>query len=208
MYFFYDGGFYIDGLHTIPEGAVELSDEAYQALIDGQAAGKIILADDSGYPVLADPAPSPCHVFVDGEWVLSPDKQAELLAAQRAQMREAINALRDAKINGGVYVPEIDKWIDSDARAERNLLSTKASFDLLGDELDITWTCADNTTIKLDKATMLQVWVALMANKQQNHANALAHKHAIDQSENPLEYDYSAGWTTTYADFVAGAQNG
>lgn len=141
-------------------------------------------------------------------WVISSEKQAELKAQQQEQVRQTINDLRDKKINGGVYVPEIDKWIDSDARAERNLLSTKASFDLFGDDLNIVWTCADNTTIKLDKAAMLHIWLALMANKQQNHANALAHKNAVEQSENPLEYDYSAGWTTTYADFVAGVQNG
>ncbi len=133
-------------------------------------------------------------VLIDGVIV----EQLPSIDEQRQQVRNAINALRDKKINGGVYVPEIDKWIDSDARAERNLLSTKASFDLFGDALDIVWTCADNTTIKLDKATMLHIWQALMKNKQQNHANALAHKAGVEKSENPLEYNYSNGWTKTY----------
>ena len=136
-------------------------------------------------------------VLIDGVII----EQLPSIDEQRQQVRNAINALRDRKINGGVYVPEIDKWIDSDARAERNLLSTKASFDLFGDTLDIVWTCADNTTIKLDNATMLHIWQALMTNKQQNHANALAHKAAVEKSENPLEYDYSDGWTRTYEDY-------
>ena len=135
-------------------------------------------------------------VLIDGVIV----EQLPSIDEQRQQIRNAINALRDCKINGGVYVPEIDKWIDSDSRAELNLLSTKASFDLFGDTLDIIWTCADNTTIKLDKATMLHIWQALMTNKQQNHANALAHKAAVEKSENPLEYDYSGGWTNNYKD--------
>ena len=182
MTIYYKNGFYNnDHSSFVPEGACEISEETYRLLLEGQAQGKLIIADDKGYPILSEPPPIP-------------------IEEQRQQIRNAINALRDRKINGGVYVPEIDKWIDSDARAERNLLSTKASFDLFGDVLDIVWTCADNTTIKLDKATMLHIWQALMTHKQQNHANALAHKAAVENSENPLEYDYSTGWTQTYED--------
>lgn len=147
--------------------------------------------------------PSPNHVFNGEGWVICEDKLSALIDIQRQQVRDDINTLRDKKINGGVYVPAIDKWIDSDARAERNLLSTKASFDLFGDELDITWTCADNTTIKLTKEIMLHIWQALLNNKQTNHANAFLHKNAVDQSETPLEYDFSGGWTQTYEDVVA-----
>ena len=136
-------------------------------------------------------------ILIDGVII----EQLPSIDEQRQQIRNAINALRDRKINGGVYVPEIDKWIDTDATAERNILSVKATFDLFGDALDIVWTCADNTTIKLDKATMLHIWQALMTNKQQNHANALAHKAAVEKSENPLEYNYSNGWTMTYEEY-------
>lgn len=147
--------------------------------------------------------PSPNHVFNGSDWVICEDKVAILMNSQRQQVRDAINTLRDKKINGGVYVPAINKWIDSDAMAERNLLSTKASFDLFGDDLEIVWTCADNTTIKLTKETMLHIWQALLHNKQTNHANAFLHKNAVDQSETPLEYDFSGGWTQTYEDVVA-----
>lgn len=37
------------------EGAVELTDERWQELLDGQAAGQVILEDEQGRPVLADP---------------------------------------------------------------------------------------------------------------------------------------------------------
>lgn len=202
-------GFYIRGLHSyIPSDAIEITEDEYKNLLLGQSQGQLIVSNSIGYPILSAPAPTVYHTWNGSAWVISEEKRLALLESQRQQTRNAINTLRDKKINGGVYVPEIDKWIDSDARAERNLLSTKASFDLFGDDLNIVWTCADNTTIKLDKAIMLNIWQALMANKQQNHANALAHKNAVEQSENPLEYDYSAGWTTTYADFVAGVQNG
>ena len=181
MYF--KDGFFDDSYGGfVPEGAVEITDDTHRLLLDGQAQGKLIIADDEGYPILSDPPPAPIDEL-------------------RQQVRNAINVLRDRKINGGVYVPAIDKWIDTDATAERNILSVKATFDLFGDALDIVWTCADNTTIKLDKATMPHIWQALMTNKQQNHANALAHKAAVEKSENPLEYNYSNGWTRTYEEY-------
>ncbi|MDG6786171.1 DUF4376 domain-containing protein, partial [Glaesserella parasuis] len=120
---------------------------------------------------------------------------------QRQQTRNAINALRDKKINGGVYVPAIDKWIDTDATAERNILSVKATFDLFGDQ-EIPWTFADNSVAMINKEKLLVIWQTLMEAKTGNHANALKHKAMVEQVENPLEYDYSSGWTQTYEEFV------
>ncbi|MWQ85814.1 DUF4376 domain-containing protein, partial [Glaesserella parasuis] len=155
-------------------------------LLEGQAQGKLIVADDEGLPILVEPAPMP-------------------IEEQRQQTRNAINALRDKKINGGVYVPAIDKWIDTDATAERNILSVKATFDLFGDQ-EIPWTFADNSVAMINKEKLLVIWQVLMEAKTNNHANALKHKAMVEQVENPLEYDYSSGWTQTYGEF-AGAAN-
>ena len=124
-------------------------------------------------------------------------EQLPSIDEQRKQIRNGINALRDRKINGGVYVPAIDKWIDTDATAERNILSVKATFDLFGDQ-EIPWTFADNSVAMINKAKLLVIWQVLMEAKTGNHANALRHKAALEQAENPLEYDYSTGWTQTY----------
>ena len=143
-------------------------------------------------------------ILIDGVIV----EQLPSIDEQRQQIRNAINALRDKKINGGVYVPEIDKWIDTDATAERNILSVKASFDLLGD-MEIAWTCADNSILMINKDKLMQIWQALMQAKTGNHANALRHKAALEQTDNPLEYDFSDGWTECYHDYLAqqGADN-
>ena len=195
--FYKNGGFY----DTPQDKSRKITNELYKSLIIGQSKGKQIVEDKNGTPMLADLKPSQYHTWDGTKWAISDEQQAVKNAEDIAKVRNAINALRDRKINGGVYVPEIDKWIDTDATAERNILSVKATFDLFGDALDIVWTCADNTTIKLDKATMPHIWQALMTNKQQNHANALAHKAAVEKSENPLEYNYSNGWTRTYEEY-------
>lgn len=54
-------GFYSPDIHgeNMPEDAVELSDEEYQELLDGQSAGEQIQTGDDGRPVLRDlPLPS------------------------------------------------------------------------------------------------------------------------------------------------------
>ncbi|MCT8542789.1 DUF4376 domain-containing protein [Glaesserella parasuis] len=183
MAIFYKDGFYNnDHGGFVPEGACEISEETYRLLLEGQAQGKLIVADDEGLPILVEPAPMP-------------------IEEQRQQVRNAINALRDKKINGGVYVPAIDKWIDTDATAERNILSVKATFDLFGDQ-EIPWTFADNSVAMINKEKLLVIWQVLMEAKTGNHANALKHKAMVEQVENPLEYDYSSGWTQTYEEFV------
>lgn len=53
------GGFYDAAIHgeNIPADAVEISEAAHAALIEGQANGKRIVAGKGGVPVLADPEP-------------------------------------------------------------------------------------------------------------------------------------------------------
>ena len=60
------GGFYdaeING-DDIPQDAVEITRDAWMALLNGQAAGKIISPDGNGYPVLTDPPPLTQQEFI------------------------------------------------------------------------------------------------------------------------------------------------
>ena len=51
------GGFYVREIHgdNIPADAVEITAEQHAALLQGQSGGKLITADENGYPVLIDP---------------------------------------------------------------------------------------------------------------------------------------------------------
>ena len=53
------GGFYDRAIHgyNIPPDAVEITAEQHSALLEGQSYGKIISADENGYPILVDPSP-------------------------------------------------------------------------------------------------------------------------------------------------------
>lgn len=54
MRYYWKNGFYVEGIGEIPEGAVELTEERYRGLLEGQSAGKIIVADESGAPMLTE----------------------------------------------------------------------------------------------------------------------------------------------------------
>ena len=89
--YFYDketNGFYIDGFHEIPNSAIEITDETYRTLLDGQAAGKQIIANKQGNPILVDPQPSDVHELnLDTlQWEISAEKQTALLAETQTRL--------------------------------------------------------------------------------------------------------------------------
>jgi len=53
-------GFYLNQI----EGSVEIEDDYWQELLDGQSQGKQITSDEDGYPILSDP-PSPSQSELD-----------------------------------------------------------------------------------------------------------------------------------------------
>lgn len=54
------GGFYDTAIHgdNIPADAVEITPEQHDSLLQGQSEGRLITADENGYPILVDP-PAP-----------------------------------------------------------------------------------------------------------------------------------------------------
>lgn len=82
-----DGGF-------VPDGAVEISQDKYIELLNGQAKGKQIIADKTGNPVLIDPQPSVAHVLnLDTlTWEISTEKQTALLTEKRNRLIEQIDS--------------------------------------------------------------------------------------------------------------------
>lgn len=117
MLFFYaqTGGFYDDSINPpIPEGAIEITYEKRQALLEGEAAGKRISADSKGRPVLvAAPAPSDeslaaaARQWRDAEieslkWLrerhrdeVDSDRATTLTPEQSGELLDYVQALRD-----------------------------------------------------------------------------------------------------------------
>ena len=121
-----------------------------------------------------------------------------LLEEQRAQVRAKINAKRDACVDGGAYVPEINKWVDSDEKGRATLVEIKADFDLNGKDNTYTLICADNTAHVINYDEFRAVWNAVKTLKEKMFENAYMHKILLEQADNPFDYDWSIGWSKTY----------
>jgi hypothetical protein len=86
------GGFFDTDIHAdaTPTDAVEITPEEHLALLAGQAAGKLIVGDDSGKPMLKDrPAPTDDQVKAQENAQIIEKIKALEAGSQRA-LREAL----------------------------------------------------------------------------------------------------------------------
>ncbi|WP_192894832.1 DUF4376 domain-containing protein [Rodentibacter pneumotropicus] len=195
--YFKDGFYHDDFGGFVPKGAVEISEEKYVELLEGQAKGKQIIGDSTGNPVLVEPQPSPAHELKEGEWIISPSKLTALLNEQRAAVWEKIKQKRHNNLRGGVYVKSIGKWFHSndESRQQYTFLRT---LDTLPPNL--MWKTMDNSFVQLTKAILDELSLQLFLDEQADFTNAERHKAQMEQAESPLDYDFSDGWTETFAE--------
>lgn len=86
---YYKNGFFDDTDGSfVPEGAVEISQDKYIELLNGQSQGKQIIADKTGNPALIDPQPSAAHELNNDtlQWEISAEKQTALLAETQTRL--------------------------------------------------------------------------------------------------------------------------
>ncbi|MBO9332921.1 phage tail protein [Achromobacter xylosoxidans] len=85
-------GFYSDDFHgdAIPEDRVELAEERYQALLDGQASGKFIVPGEGGLPVLVD-APPESEESLRARMLAERDSRLSHAAIRIAPLQDAVD---------------------------------------------------------------------------------------------------------------------
>lgn len=117
-------GFYFQGISDIPENSVEITEEKYTALLNGQSVGKVIMSDKAGHPILIDPAPSQFHELKNGEWKITKAKQKEQLNAEKTRLilftANKVDAMKSALLAG---YPQAE--IDSFYKQEKEALAYK-----------------------------------------------------------------------------------
>ena len=115
-----DGGF-------VPESAVEISQDKYIELINGQSQGKQIIANKTGYPVLIDPQPSAAHVLnLDTlTWDISAEKQTALFAQQKEVLLNKLAGKAD-QLKNGLLAGYPQTEIESFYRQEKEALAWQA----------------------------------------------------------------------------------
>ena len=192
-----------DYLVSDEQGWIEASDEEIDGISASITGGGAVWIEN-GKIKYSGKAPSEFHIFDKDkkQFVISKEKQDELLIKQRAEVRAQINAKRDECVNGGVFVPEINKWVDTDDKGRSTLVEIKADFDLNGKNNTYTLICADNTAQVIHFEEFKAVWNAVKTLKEKMYENAYMHKVLLEQSENPTDYNWSTGWSKTYQEHL------
>lgn len=199
MTIYFKNGFYDDALGSVPEGAVAVRAEEYAVLLAGQAQGGQIAADSDGRPVLTPPRPSDYHEWDGKEWKIGKDAAARKKAAAVAAVWEKIKQKRHQNLRGGVYVESVGKWFHNtdEARQQYTFMRTLPQLPP-----DLQWKTMDGGFVNLTRALLDELSLKLLADEQQDFANAERHRVLMEQSDDPENYDYSGGWTENYREEV------
>lgn len=126
MYF--KDGFFDDSYGGfVPEGAVEISQDKYIELLNGQAQGKQIVSNKQGEPVLIELQPSPAHELnLDTlTWEISPEKQTALFAQQKEGLLNKLANKAD-QLKNGLLAGYPQTEIESFYRQEKEALAWQA----------------------------------------------------------------------------------
>ena len=165
---------------------------------DGVATDKVIEAGELPEGLTAVPPPSALHTWDAAKktWVLDKAAAQVLKAAQQEEMWTRIKQKRHDNLRGGVYVKSIGEWLHSDdeSRAQYTFMRTMPTLPE-----KMMWKTMDNTFVHMPKALLDELSLQLLADEQADFANAERHRAAMLKADNPLDYDYSGGWTANYA---------
>lgn len=162
------------GFYDYPiDGAVEIKEEHWQALLDGQSSGKQIVENEKGYPVLADYEPTVDEI------------RAQKLAELRAyDASEAVNQF---------FINDVPGWLNKSTRV--GLMNSIAVEKEARREVTSIWLGDTCFVLPIEKATDMLNQVELYALTCYNVTQG--HIHSINQLETKEEieaYDYKQGY--------------
>lgn len=166
---------------------------------DGIAADTVTEPGELPEGLTIETPPSSLHTWDGKAWVLDAETAAALKQAQQEEMWTRIKAKREEQRYGGAYIPALKKWLQTDEPSrtqylQLQLLEAKELF-----KQPVRWKTMDNSFIGLDAAAVTAIALQIMDNEQVDFANAERHRTAMLKADNPLDYDYSGGWTANYA---------
>ena len=125
---YYKDGFYDDANGGfVPESAVEISQEKYLELLNGQAQGKQIISNKRGEPVLIELQPSAAHELNPDTltWEISPEKLTALLTERKNAVLLRLAAKAD-ELKTGLLAGYPQTEIESFYRQEKEALAWQA----------------------------------------------------------------------------------
>lgn len=133
-------------------------------------------------------------------WVLLPAVAAQIKEQQQDEMWERIKDKRYDNLRHGVFVKSVGKWFytNDESRTQYILLRTMKELPA-----GLRWKTMENDFVLMTRELLDEMTTQMVLDEQADFANAERHKAAMLKAENPLEYDYSDGWTANYEQSAA-----
>lgn len=141
------------------------------------------------------------HLLPEGSEEITDAEAAALqkptVAQAKAAKWEAIKAERDRRTDQGGYKVGT-KWFHSDQKSR----SQQLGLVLLGASIPagLQWKTMDGSFVTMTNTLAQQVLGAAAASDQAIFAAAEAHKAAMEASQDPSAYDFSAGWPKVFGE--------
>ena len=176
-------GFYNSNIHqNMPADAIPVSDAEYFALMQAQAAGKIISPDDQGKPIAADRIYS--------------------VAEKKALKKADIETLRDLKIAAGVpytFSGNAPSLIQTrDQRDFRNITGISvAGIIQSGQDVTLKFRDQDDVDHDITPAQAVELGSVVMQRISDIYNASWRHKDAVEALSSPDaidSYDITIGW--------------
>lgn len=136
-------------------------------------------------------------IYQDGK-IISLNNQISADEIKQTNQELVWSAIKDKRHNntrGGVYISSVDKWFHTDESSRIQYLAL-ITLPSLPDNLQ--WKTMDNSFIVLTRPLLTELTSAMLIKEQQDFMNAEQHKQRMMQADNPLEYDFSDGWSAIY----------
>lgn len=132
----------------------------------------------------------------DGKkWIISEDNYKRIKAEQQAQIWELIKQKRHDNLRGGCFVESVGKWFHTNDESRQQYIFMRTLDQL---PHNIQWKTMDNSFVHLTKTLLDELSMQMLLDEQADFANAERHKALMEQADNPLDYDFSTGWTEIY----------
>lgn len=128
-------------------------------------------------------------------WVLLPAVAVQIKEQQQDEMWKRIKDKRYDNLRHGVFVKSVGKWFhtNDESRTQYILLRTMKELPV-----GLRWKTMENDFVLMTRELLDEMTTQMVLDEQADFANAERHKAAMLKAENPLEYDYSDGWTANY----------
>lgn len=128
------------------------------------------------------------------QWVVCPELDAYKHLEEQDLMWEQIKERRLQAVTSGVYIESVDKWFHTDT-ISATTYSTIAGMIALDNYEPLQWKVMDNTWLLLTEPLFKELQTAMGLKTNATYVVAEQHKAAMLQADNPLDYDFSTGWS-------------